>query len=251
MKKVTFLIILAVSSCYVYSQSIESKLSIGDIIQLTNNIKVESHKLILATEEVEETTNRLDILMYRVVDIIDDNVHLIALPFKNKSAKLAKYYNNIEYIVSKFELEKNCKIITEQDRARLKLGIVTLPYKVRPFGGPLSFDTEFNLKTTINIRVSNPNSSLLKNIIIGSGTGSIQLDALNSQLSSGDPIQVTTLSLLGGFMFEANSVQIGLFTGVDWINNQEEIMWDQHGKFWFGLGMGYNIFNIKNQKIKN
>ncbi|WP_109300148.1 hypothetical protein [Aquimarina sp. AU474] len=41
---------------------------------------------------------------------------------------------------------------------------------------------------------------------------------------------------------EYKRVQVGLYTGVDYINNNPTYQWDHNGDVWLGFGIGFNVF---------
>ena len=55
------------------------------------------------------------------------------------------------------------------------------------------------------------------------------------------PPAALTLSI--GGVLEFSQVQVGVFVGVDYINNNKEIDWNYQGKPWFSVGLGYSLFN--------
>ena len=52
-------------------------------------------------------------------------------------------------------------------------------------------------------------------------------------------------------MVEFNKIQVGLYAGVDHINNQKNYDWQSHGNIWLGFGLGYNLFKLSSSEPKN
>ncbi|SHH19189.1 hypothetical protein SAMN05444372_12118 [Flavobacterium micromati] len=210
----------------------------GDIIKLTTYCKV------LKVKSIEEKSDsKLNYIgpniSYIINEIGTDTVALKALNF-NKKPEQAKKYNNTIYYIDKKEFEKSYEVVERIDK--MTVGIITLPFKARPQDG-FSFDTEFNLNTTLNwdiIRVYNARF----NIQVGTGIGSVNLDSSNSEISDNSAQNIAILSLFSGLMIEYKRVQAGLYFGVDHINNQKNYNWQHNGNVWFGFGIGFNVFGI-------
>jgi len=156
----------------------------------------------------------------------------------------SKLYNDktFEINAENFEVfaDKASKAHFKKLPTRLSIGVVTLPFKYRP-QEQKSFDTEFNINTTANIRIASVFNTHLYGQL-GAGFGSINLNSTNSDLKKGDVQDKQTLSFLSGIMLQHNRVQIGLYMGWDRINNQRTINWVSNGNLWFGFGAGYNLF---------
>lgn len=129
--------------------------------------------------------------------------------------------------------------------AKISVGVITLPFKYRPQNDG-SFNTEFNINTTINYRVFSYYDYHF-HAQLGAGLGSINLNNTNSALT-GENIQDTpTLGFLTGLMLQFKRIQIGLYAGTDIINNQDNLKWENNGNLWFGFGAGYNLFKNKEE----
>lgn len=251
-KFITLVVIISVNQ--IYSQNFKA----GEIIKLTAPVKVESVPIALHTKNVDLSvkTEYLDTYKYRVMEINDSTVKLLALNFKESkkekdSAKsnLSELYNNKIYVISRTDFDAFA--IKYEPKERLSVGLLTLPFKARP-QDDISFDTEFNLSSTLNVRFFDIAGSSF-NYQVGAGIGSVGLNTSNSLGLSDDEAQdVATLTLLNGIMIQYNKVQVGLYSGVDFINNQKNYQWESNGNLWLGFGIGYNLFDISisNEKIK-
>ncbi|MFI8605163.1 hypothetical protein ACIGCP_11915 [Cellulophaga baltica] len=210
----------------------------GEIIKLKTYCKVIKFENIIG--ENQDTTKFLEPYIKFIVNKIDnDKVALKALDF-SKPEK-AKIYNNKIYYISKTEFDKSA--IVEEPKEKLTVGILTLPFKARP-QDEFSFDTEFNLNTTLNWNFHKVYDAIL-NLQIGAGIGSVNLNESNaSGITSLKAQDVATLNLFSGLMIEYKGVQAGLYIGVDQINNQSQYKWQHNGNIWFGFGIGFNVFKI-------
>ena len=155
--------------------------------------------------------------------------------------EFTELYNNKIYSVSKSDFDLAAYKV--EDTSPLSLGILTLPFKARPQDS-FSFDTEFNLNTTLNITLF-PIKDYTFNLQLGAGIGSVNLNSNNSPGITDDKAQdVATLTFLSGLMFQHNKLQIGLYLGTDQINNQDNYRWENNGNLWFAFGVGYDLFDI-------
>ena len=146
--------------------------------------------------------------------------------------------NNFELLVEKVE-NKDIKKLP----SRISIGVVTLPFKYRP-QDHTSFDTEFNINTTVNVRlISKVNTHFYGQL--GVGFGSVNLNSTNSDLIEDNVQDKQTLSFLSGLMLQYDRIQIGVYFGVDKINNQGTVNWVSNGNMWIGFGAGYNLFKNK------
>lgn len=185
--------------------------------------------------------------LYRVNKVSDSSVVLKAINF-NETTIRAKQYNNKLYTVSQKNLEEAYEVYKPKER--LSVGLLTLPFKARP-QDKFSFDTEFNLNTTLNFYLFRVYNSSF-NLQIGTGIGDMNLNPSNSEIEEKKSQNVSTLSLFGGAMISYKKVQAGLYIGVDHINNQAQYQWKHNGNLWFGFGVGFNVFKISiGEKLEN
>lgn len=158
----------------------------------------------------------------------------------------SRLYNNKVFKIAKSDYDKYSKTtineVTELPD-RMTVGLLTLPFKFRP-QKETAFDTEFNINTTLNVRLFSVFNNTSAYVQIGAGIGSTNLNSKNASGIGDKPQDVSLLSLHTGFMVQYKRVQAGLYLGVDHINNQTDYQWKHQGKPWFGFGVGYEIFKI-------
>lgn len=249
------LAVLILLSCF--SQGFSQNFKPGEIIELTSPVKVKSEPKGLYSSNIDLKNNAeyLDTYKYKVIEITDTEVKLLALSFKEPKGKkdssktyLSDVYNNKIYIISRSDF--NAFAVKSEPKERFSIGLLTLPFKARP-QDDVSFDTEFNLSSTLNIRFFDVAGSSF-NYQLGAGIGSVGLNTSNANGLSDDEAQdVATLTLLNGIMLQYKRVQVGLYAGVDFINNQKNYQWESNGNLWLGFGIGYNLFNISISNEKN
>ncbi|WP_417445304.1 hypothetical protein [Joostella sp.] len=249
--KIYFPILTLFISSFVFAQDK------GDIITLdVPTAKSNVQSLISG----QTTTNDADFLetgiKYKVISKSDNTVQLQALNFDKLTAKektdyqtkygvakkdLSEIYNNKIYTISRSDFDANANKF--EPKERLSIGLLTLPFKARP-QGDFSFDTEFNLNSTLNWSFAYTNNVSI-NLQVGAGIGTVGLNTSNSSgLSDNEAQDVSTITFMSGLMLQYKKVQAGIYIGVDNINNQSNYQWESNGNMWFGFGIGYDLFNL-------
>lgn len=218
----------------------------GDIIMLKADVKVIGKPVGVFTDltSMKSVEYLASGILFKVRRKETDTVQLKALNFDTLSLKdkiagqrdLSEYYNDKIYSISRADFDRYA--LKDEKKERLSVGILTLPFKARP-QEKFSFDTEFNFNSTLNIALD---KKAFWNIQLGAGIGSVGLNKSNSLLE--EPQDIAVLTTLVGIMIEYERVQVGLYTGFDFINNQANYSWDSHGKLWLGFGIGYDLFSI-------
>jgi len=240
---------------------------VGDLVKLNNSVPVVKPDSTIAVYSDNANNNKtLKYLeanvIFRVLEITDSEVKLMAIPFKGKSNKQKKedsianlnkivkseYYNDKVYTISLKDFNAFSESFKFEDR--ISVGLLTLPFRARP-QDEFSFDTEFNLSTSVNFRLGEFKGSSF-NWQLGAGISSVGLNSENALgVSSGESQDVATLTLFTGLMLEYKKIQIGLYAGVDQINNQSNYQWKSNGNLWLGFGIGFNVFTVSVSTPKN
>ncbi len=244
MKKSIILIVIL----FFFGSLTAQEFKIGDIIQFKAPARPVGTDVNI-TKSYDEATKTQYLLERNVKFIIIDNndnkYKIEAIPFLPLKKENAKQRDKSDYYNSKiFTLEKNefiSKAIIPPDK--WSIGLLSLPFKFRPQDDK-SFDTEFNLNSTLNYRIGNFWGTDL-HAQIGAGIGSVGLNTNNAPgLEEGKAQDIATLAMLAGVMLQFKKVQAGLYIGVDHINNNDNYNWKSNGNVWFGFGVGYELFKI-------
>ncbi|REG87437.1 hypothetical protein [Winogradskyella sediminis] len=256
-----FLIFFSVFTFISTSQNFK----VGDLIKLSNTVPVKDTVVSVYSDDSNsgKTVNYLESgIIFRILELSNTEVKLMALSYKTKteeqkekllaskpSEKLkSDYYNNKVYTVSLKDFSAFAQSFEFDDR--ISVGLITLPFRARP-QDDFSFDTEFNLSTTVNFRIFDVYGSSL-NAQLGAGISSVGLDSENALgITDGESQDIATLTMFSGLMLQYKKVQIGLYAGVDQINNQSNYQWKSNGNLWFGFGLGFNVFTISISNPKN
>jgi hypothetical protein len=237
---------------------------VGDTIVLKSYCKVQNTGSFLnnGTKTLANQNTFLQYLepnvKYMINSINDQTVDLVALDYQPLSAKKLQekqktkpeafdkslYYNGKIYTVLHSEFNDSAVRKPKEDTI-LSIGLLTLPFKARP-QNDFSFDTEFNINTTLNVRIyefKKIKTSL--NWQFGTGIGTVSLNSSNAKgITAENSQDVALLSLSSGLMLQYRKIQTGIYLGVDHINNQQHYQWQSNGKIWFGFGIGFNVFKI-------
>ncbi|WP_296381766.1 hypothetical protein [Winogradskyella sp.] len=253
--------------CLCYLSAISQEIKLGDVVVLKADIPIIQKEVVGISSDLAEKDKILDYLQkgvkFYVVSlssISSDIVKLRAVNFNSISPEERKsldkmkimiksdYYNDKIYAITSENFKAFAEKVVPEDR--ISIGIITLPFKARP-QEDFSFDTELNLNTTLNIRIGHFLGSSF-NYQLGAGIGSVGLNTNNaSGIEADDAQDVATLTLFNGLMLQYNNVQVGLYLGIDHINNQKNYNWVSNGNIWLGFGIGYNLFEISVASSKN
>lgn len=112
-------------------------------------------------------------------------------------------------------------------------GTAIVPIKMR--FGDFDFSKDFTIGSTVGAswRISHNHESYVS-LLIGFGVTSVTVDTV-------DHAAITpTLGLV--FEFPKN-IQLGIFTGWDFISKNDLPEWDYQGKTWLSVGIGYTILS--------
>jgi len=149
-------------------------------------------------------------------------------------------YNDKKFSVNRAVFYRSATYESIKMPDRVSFGLLTLPFKFRMFDDK-SFETNFNLNTTLNVRVKQLWSAGIY-VQFGAGIGNTNLYNGNAPgVDPGEEINAAALTILSGVMLQYKKVQAGLYIGWDHINNQKNYQWQYNGKPWLGFGVGYQL----------
>ncbi len=190
----------------------------------------------------------------------------------NKSRILSKKTKEIkeeEQIKLFFLSDANFKRFTEivekkEPKRSFVTGALTIPIKLRPGGSavdedgnrirPFDFTGEINVGLSVGWRlaVKGTDNKLFVIPAVGLNLTSVSIDentVRNDIISSST--NASSLSPFIGGVFEYDGFQMLLMTGWDHLSGRVGENWVYQGKPWYGLGLGFNIFNTKAGKPEN
>lgn len=133
-------------------------------------------------------------------------------------------------------------------------GTVIVPVKLRFKQFDFSKDITIGPTVGAKFRMSNYTESFM-NVLFGFGITSVTLDSFSTKGAIKGVSDRPALTPSLGILFEFNQVQIGIFSGLDYISKKENLDWRYQGKPWLSIGLGYSILsrsaNVTEKKNQN
>ncbi len=156
--------------------------------------------------------------------------------FKYKDlAYIDSWANNMQFFISLKDFNDKCESIYPHKRG-FTWGFLTLPIKAR-FGNskaPFTFEEKINFGISAGLRWQHVNRVYsASNLLGGVSVGGVKIDKDNS---------ASALSFSAGYMYQYDVFQIGIFTGVDFIDKSAGVSWGYQGKPWVGFAIGFSLF---------
>jgi hypothetical protein len=169
----------------------------------------------------------------------DDDVNVIPYNFTDSTKKQKSYF-----LMNKTDFMMKTKQRYSK-RPSLTIGTAAVPFKLR--SNPFQFSTDVTLGTVAGVKVRmNPyTDENFYNFLVGFGLSNVNLDSTSTggNINQNSTVQNTaSFTLSAGGVLEFSGVQIGIFVGWDFINNNDKIQWSYHGKPWVSIGLGYSLF---------
>lgn len=177
----------------------------------------------------------------------------------NSEIPISNGYNNVDYKgLYYFMSKKDFEIFATRyypKKWSFSFGTLVIPVKMR-FGNSknryFDFATDFTLGSSIGVRkrISHFNPYYI-NLLGGFGITSVSID---SSLSKGFVESQTRLAAVTpsiGLLFEFNGVQVGAFSGLDFLSGKVGRNWQYQGQPWLSVGLGYQIMSRNTESNRN
>lgn len=152
--------------------------------------------------------------------------------------------NNTQFFISLKDFNNKCEFIYPHKRG-FTWGFLTLPIKAR-FGNkkaPFTFEEKINFGISAGIKWQHVNTVYsASNLLGGISAGAVKLDKDNS---------ASAISLSAGYMYQYDKFQIGVFTGLDFIDKSRGADWAYQGKPWLGFAIGFSLFGESKTSVSN
>lgn len=213
----------------------------GDIFtSKTSSIPIEYVKTFdTRADTTQEAKFLVPFIKYEVTGTSTDFVEFSVKTLVS-TAPSAKVLNYKIYKMSKTDYNR-IKPVNQKDF--LRFGALTLPVKLRSSDGEVNFETDLNANFAFAIRLK---ESFINDWDLswqsGFGFGSTNLTSSNSAIEEGKDQKVQVLTGLTGLNLNFKGFQIGIYGGIDYINNQSEYDWKYNGNLFVSAGIGINIF---------
>ena len=190
-------------------------------------------------------TTLVPYIRYEVTSVSSNDVEFQVLPLRADQPSAIP----LNYKIFKMAKTDYARVKDAKGREILSFGALTLPVKLRSSEGEVNFETDFNVNFALAVRLS---ESFINDWDltwqIGFGLGSTDLTSTNSSIEVGKDQSVETITGLTGLNLRFQSFQVGLYTGIDYINNQSEYNWKYNGNMFISAGIGINIFGGQSKK---
>ena len=163
------------------------------------------------------------------------------------------------YLITKAIFEKNTQEYKEPDpKFSFSGGVLTVPIKIRPAGDdvdengdkvrPFDFGGDINIGLTAGLRLRLDKSK--KTFLTATAGINITAVSIDENSVRGGAVTSKTnaasLTPVTGIIFEYNEFQLMGAIGWDRLAGETGENWVYQGKPWFGVGLGYKIFNTSN-----
>lgn len=172
-----------------------------------------------------------------------------------------KYGQKAEYIISYGNRD-----YFKFNASNWDVGAITIPFKIRPGYETNGIKVETEIMADYNVglfggwsygceryRYETGELKKLSNIKVSVGgfvsLGKQDLDSLATTTADVPLVKDITRSMMivtvgGGVMFSFADIKLGAFVGTDLGTGEYSKKWNFHGRYWVGLGLGYNLAGL-------
>lgn len=185
---------------------------------------------------------------FMVVDLKGDQ-YIIRFTLTNLNQKvISSNFSSLSYYtITKAQLDFKAKPY-KQTQIDFVVGSIITPIKLRfdpfDFSKDLAIGSSFGVKQTIDA-----NKQVSFHYIVGFGISTATLDSASTKGRVNKTVDLLAFTPSVGFLLEAGNAQIGIFMGLDYLSNTNNIKYDwiYQGKPWVSFGIGYSLltFNMK------
>ncbi len=248
--------------------------SIGKAFVMSQNFQVNKCS---AFGEIEESKEVLERNFKIIVEAFTEKGYVVSVPIFTSSSRkdeLNRKYvglwaaeengNRKDENVSKFyffiankDFQNVCT--PEIPINSIVIGLPTIPTKLR-FGNagktndPRYFRFEGNLNLGLSVGWKHYYGSRKKyshDLILGFTLSSIAVDSATTKGKINTSTSVSSFSPHLGFVMCINNFQLGIYSGIDFLNGETNTFWTYRNQPWLGIGIGFDLFNTENSNEKN
>lgn len=192
-----------------------------------------------------DATTLVPFIRYEITTVNASDIEFQVLPLRADQPSAIP----LNFKIFKMAKTDYARVKDAKGREILSFGALALPIKLRSSDGEVNFETDFNVNFALAVRLS---ESFINDWDltwqIGFGLGSTDLTPNNSKIAVGKDQSVETITGLTGLNLRFQTFQVGLYTGIDYINNQSEYDWKYNGNMFISAGIGINIFGGQSKK---
>ncbi len=163
--------------------------------------------------------------------------------------------NGRHYLIEVKDVDEKCSEY-HSIKGNFTWGPVTVPLKMR--FGRVDTDTMFSLSGNMNLGLFVGYRQQFKgrktqalNFLLGASGGSVALREEDIEGATEDPEPDNTLALSAtlGVVYQYETFQVGLFSGLDFIPYELGRSWKYQGMPWLGVGIGIGLFSSGKTEI--
>lgn len=122
------------------------------------------------------------------------------------------------------------------------IGSIALPFKYRYQSGEFKKDLSIASMGGIKMQINSKRTASFT-FLVGVGISSVGLDSLNTKGKVLETQDRSAVSLSAGIVYQWDRLQIGIFTGNDWLTTPNKDNWSYQGKNWLSIGIGVSLFS--------
>lgn len=139
------------------------------------------------------------------------------------------------------------------------VGIPIIPAKLRFGNGGKGDDARyFRFEGNLSLGLSGgwkysfgEDNKYAINTLVGFTVASVAVDSLTTKGRVNSNTSAASFSPHFGFVFDVQSFQFGLYTGIDFLYGEPNNYWVYRNQPWLGIGIGYSLFKTDGNKDSN
>jgi hypothetical protein len=241
---------LIVFSCVVYPILGQDTKNLGKTFRLRGNYQAQ--KCNAVGGNASDVSDPLERNFLITVEAITETAYVISVPkFTNAqyNEKFVRAGNDKMYfLMPSVDFDRFCE--KPVSRNSFAVGIPTIPAKLRFGNGgtgdePRYFRFEGNVSLGLSAGYKRSFGEDFKNafnVLAGFTVASVPVDPSTTQDKVTSSTNAASFSPHIGLVFEVEKFQIGLYTGLDFLDGELNKYWVYRHQPWLGIGIGYSIF---------
>jgi len=174
-----------------------------------------------------------------------------------QEAQVAQQSTQIYFLIPFIEFDKVCEKPTSNHS--FTVGIPTIPAKLRFGNGGKGEDARyFRFEGNLSLGLSGgwkysfgEDGKYAINTLLGFTVASVSVDSLTTKGRVNSNTSAASFSPHFGFVFDVQSFQFGLYTGIDFLYGEPNKYWVYRNQPWLGIGIGYSLFKTDGKKDSN
>lgn len=159
----------------------------------------------------------------------------------------------IYYLLTPAQYKDNAERI--EKKGMFTVGAGTTLIKIRPGRKDqelyTDFVNDFNIGVMAGFKFKPYRRRELSHSVLGGlSFGSVGVSSSTTKNVITEETDAASISFSGGYVFEYNKFQLGLFTGIDVLSGKAGRHWVYKKRPWLGVGFGYSIFRAEGKDVQ-